>query len=105
MPISVEKQWRREQWIAHFRSSSAIEGLTPNEETRRIEEVYIRGDLSEVAFSDELARLSGTPPYDHQAIADLQAAFEHGEMPAEVFMARFTELLGPRVDADLSQVV
>jgi hypothetical protein len=95
-PISIEEQLRRENWITYFRSSSAIEGLTPDDATRRIEEAYIRGDLSETAYSDELARLSGTQPYDHQAIADLKAAFERGEMPAEVFMARFTEMLGPR---------
>lgn len=87
---------RREQWVAYFRSSSAIEGLTPDDATRRIEESYVRGDLSETEFSDELARLSGTPPYDHQVIADLAASFDRGEMPVEVFMERFTELLGPK---------
>ncbi len=86
---------RREQWIAYFRSSSAIEGLTPNEETRCIEDAYVRGDLSETAFSDELARLSGTPPYDHQAIADLKASFERGEITAEELVERLTEFLGP----------
>lgn len=96
MPIAIEEQVRRENWVAYFRSSSAIEGLTPDEETLRIEEAYIRGELSETAFSDELARLSGTQPYDHQAIDDLKAAFERGEMPVEVFMAKFTEMLGPR---------
>lgn len=96
MPISLDEQLRREQWIKHFRSSSAIEGLAPDEDTRRVEEAYIRGDLSETAFSDELARLSGTPPYDHQAITDLKASFERGEMTADLFLARFTELLGPR---------
>lgn len=96
MPISTEEQLRREQWVSYFRSSSAIEGLVPDKETRRIEEAYVRGDLSETAFSDELARLSGTPPYDHQAITDLKAAFERGEMTADLFLARFTELLGPR---------
>ena len=101
MPISPEEQLRREQWVAYFRSSSAIEGLTPSEETRRIEESYIRGDLSETAFSDELARLSGTPPYDHQAIADLTAAFERREMSVEVFMARFTEILGSRTGLNI----
>lgn len=96
MPITTEEQLRRENWIAFFRSSSAIEGLVPNEETWRLEEAYVRGDLSEIAFSDALARLSGTPPYDHPAIADLKATFERGEMSADVFLARFTELLGPR---------
>jgi hypothetical protein len=96
MPITTEEQLRRENWVAFFRSSSAIEGLLPNEETRRLEEAYVRGDLSEIAFSDALARLSGTPPYDHQAIADLKATFHRGELSAEAFTVRFTELLGPR---------
>ena len=96
MPITPEEQLRREQWVAYFRSSSAIEGLAPDEETRRVEEAYVRGELSETAFSDELAKLSGTTPYDHQAIVDLTAAFERGEMSIEAFLTRFTELLGSR---------
>lgn len=94
--VSITELRQREALVEFFRSSSAIEGLTPDEETRRIEERYIRGDLSETAFSDELAKLSGTTPYDHQAIAELKAACERGEIPVEVFMERFTELLGPR---------
>lgn len=96
LPITIKERLRRENWGAYFRSSSAIEGLTPSEETRCIEEAYIRGDFSETAFSDELARLSGTPPYDHQAIASLEAAFERGEINIEVFMERFTVLIFPR---------
>lgn len=96
MPIAMKEQLSRERWIEYVRSSSAIEGLKPDAETQRIEEAYVRGDLSETEFSDELAKLAGVPPCDHQAIDDLKAAFARGEMSPDVFMARFSELLGPR---------
>lgn len=96
--VSLDELERRRRSVEFHRSNSAIEGIFPDDTTRRLEDDYMRGDLTFREFSDALAKLAGVPPDDHDAIDALVKAFERGDISADKFLDTFSRGLPANKD-------